>query len=91
MNMFALQSFYAISKLINKHSLGIDIGTSGVRICMVNAHHKIVTEGKLEWQQGTLNNDDPSNWIEAVNFLTNCIPVNLKSLVSSICILYFAL
>lgn len=83
---FAIRNVLSLFKHISHLSLGVDIGTSGVRLCIVDEQRNILTNGKLQWAQQNLLNNSPSDWINAIKILLDGVPANTKAHISSICI-----
>lgn len=64
-------------------SLGVDLGTSGIRICLIDASKKeIIFESSSTW----ILKNSPDSWKAGLNSLVDAIPVDYRSSIERICI-----
>ena len=55
---------------------GLDFGTSGARISIINFHEKLVYSNSIPYLYSFKN---PNSWINACEKLLGCLPIEVKS------------
>ena len=60
---------------------GLDFGTSGARISIINLHKKLVYSNAVPYSYSFKN---PNSWINACERLLGCLPIEVKSNLTSI-------
>lgn len=72
-------------RLVQSLSVGIDLGTSGVRSCLVDSSKTILHQTSLRWTSPEAC-ASPEEWVACFQSLILDIPINYRSLISSICV-----
>lgn len=68
-----------------KLSLGVDYGTSGLRVTVIDSVNKdIFFESSRKWDRGEITS--PSGWINNLFHMINTIPIENRSKISLICV-----
>ncbi len=64
-------------------SLGIDLGTSGVRIAVINSNNEVIYLSKVSYQRGL---DYPEDWRKSCETLIKELPIKIRERIAGIAV-----